>query len=540
MKRLIWVLILAALLADHSHAATFYVSPGGNDTYSGRLAGANADRTDGPKATLKGARDAIRRLKAGGPLREPVQVIVMGGRYTLTEPFVLEPQDSGTKQCPITYKATDGALAVFSGGRRITDFEAAIDGTIEVRIPEVKAGKWYFEQLWVNGRRATRARTPNSFYHYMKNVRQEELEKGRAKTGATHRQTVTARHEDIEPLTRLGERELRDVLIKIYHKWDNTTRFIGAIDADDDAIVTEGRQMKSWNPWRRNTRYHLENFKAALDTPGEWFLARDGTLSYIPKVGERFLAIRMIAPSVEKFIIIAGDPAKRRYVENVKIKGLKKFRHSQYITPSGGFEASQAASPIDAVVMADGARNVTIDDCEFSHFGRYGVWFRKGCTDCSLKKCYIYDFGAGGVRIGETRMPGKENEKTARITIDNNIIRAGGRIFPCAVGVCRPQPRQQRHSQRHIRPLLYRYLRRLAMGLFRQPRQTQQHPLQSRASPRPGSPQRHGRHLHARTLRRHRRQRQYLPRHLRLLLRRLGTIHRRGQHRNNNGEQPGL
>ena len=50
--------------------------------------------------------------------------------------------------------------------------------------------------------------------------------------------------------------------------------------------------------------------------------------------------------------------------------------------PPGGFEASQAASHrLNAVVMADGARNVTIEDCEFGHFGRYGVWFRQGCRD---------------------------------------------------------------------------------------------------------------------------------------------------------------
>jgi len=34
-------------------------------------------------------------------------------------------------------------------------------------VPEVKTGRWYFEQLWVNGERAVRARTPNEFYYYM-------------------------------------------------------------------------------------------------------------------------------------------------------------------------------------------------------------------------------------------------------------------------------------------------------------------------------------------------------------------------------------
>ena len=68
----------------------------------------NASRTDGPLASLVGARDAIRVLKRAGRSAGPVTVSVRGGTYFLAEPFVLTPQDSGTAESPTTYKAFHG------------------------------------------------------------------------------------------------------------------------------------------------------------------------------------------------------------------------------------------------------------------------------------------------------------------------------------------------------------------------------------------------------------------------------------------------
>ena len=85
--------------------------------------------------------------------------------------------------------------------------------------------------------------------------------------------------------------------------------------------------------------------------------------------------------------------------------------------------------------MADGAHNITIKNCEFAHIGRYAVWFRHGCKNNTLEHCYLHDLGAGGVRIGSGGIPDNKNLLTSHNVIDNNIIRSGGRIFDCAVGV---------------------------------------------------------------------------------------------------------
>ena len=68
-------------------------------------------RTDGPLASLVGARDAIRKLKAAGPLQQPIRVHIQSGEYAVREPVVFEPQDSGTEQCPISYVGDPGDAA---------------------------------------------------------------------------------------------------------------------------------------------------------------------------------------------------------------------------------------------------------------------------------------------------------------------------------------------------------------------------------------------------------------------------------------------
>jgi len=58
-----FVLVFALALSTQA-ATTVYVSPNGNDAWSGLTAAPNAGKTDGPVATLQRARDIVRQKRS--------------------------------------------------------------------------------------------------------------------------------------------------------------------------------------------------------------------------------------------------------------------------------------------------------------------------------------------------------------------------------------------------------------------------------------------------------------------------------------------
>ena len=192
MKRLIWVPLVAVVaiactLPVRAVAATppcvLYVSPIGNDAWSGKLATANAAKSDGPLASLTAARDAIRRLKAAGPLMAPVEVHLRGGIYRPQEMLALEAQDSGTEQCPIAYVAFPGETPVISGGVPITGFRPWRGQIVCADLPDCLPPDTYFRSLFVVGQRAVRAVVPALDLLARAGVRSGEPDRGPAVRG---------------------------------------------------------------------------------------------------------------------------------------------------------------------------------------------------------------------------------------------------------------------------------------------------------------------------------------------------------------------
>ncbi len=431
------MVMLGAPLAGGAETV-LHLSPEGNDRWSGRLAAPNPERTDGPVASLEGARDAVRRLRAGSAgLPGPVRVRIAGGTYTVTQPVLFTPQDSGTPECPVTYEAAPGARPVFSGGVRISGFAPGPDGVWSVHLPEVAAGKWYFEQLWVNGRRATRARTPNAFYFYAAEPLHEEKNPVTGAVENLQSRGFRARRRDVETLRSVPPEQLGDVTVVAYHSWETSRSRLRFADPAGGTLLMTAPIAWGFCQWGPNQRYHLENFRAALDAPGEWFLDRDGTLSYIPLPGEDMAAAEVVAPAgPEQFLTVQGDAALGTLVEHLRFRGLT-FCYGNYVLPYTGHADGQAEVTVPAALQIDGAREVHLEDCVVEHVGIYGLWFRRGVRHCSVRRTRFEDLGAGGVKIGEGWGVDLRDEAvhTGHVTVDNCIVHGGGRIHHGAIGV---------------------------------------------------------------------------------------------------------
>ena len=156
-----------------------FVSPEGNDSWSGRLPERNAEGTDGPLATLEGARNEVRRLKGvvfskqavklSAGIRGPFTVWFRGGTYRVEKPVVFEEIDSA----PVTYAAYPGETPVIDGSAVITGWERTTVNGVGAWVADVPAavnGSWDFRELFVNGERRTRPRFPRKGLLHMESV----------------------------------------------------------------------------------------------------------------------------------------------------------------------------------------------------------------------------------------------------------------------------------------------------------------------------------------------------------------------------------
>lgn len=403
-------------------------------------------------ATPHEALAKIRAAKAGGS-REAWTVRVKAGLHVLPETLVFTPADSGTPDAPVTWVGEDGA--VLSGGAAIGGWRDDGGGVWSAPVPKTPSGTpAYFEQLWVDGRRAERARLPDSGYF---NVGKPAIAAVTNGAAVSFRETVALTNAAAAALAAVPADELQYAQMCVVHKWSFARRVLRGVSKTADGIVVETtspRGQTGWQKWNeRETLVHFENARSAFDAPGEWFYdAKAGRVLYRPRLGEDMARAVVVAPSskVSRLVEFRGEPDGGAYVHDVRFENLE-FAYSDAPSEGNGPTESwqhQAASGFDGAVTAEGVRRLAWKNCRFRHTGNYALRFNDGCTSNRIENCLLEDLGAGGVWMGARQGYVAKGEaltrrvianlaprSTAFNVIENCTIRGGGRFNPEGTGV---------------------------------------------------------------------------------------------------------
>lgn len=398
-----------------------YLSPTGSDFASGTI--------DSPLKSLTAARNRIRTMSLSSI--DTVYVEIASGNYFMSEPLILTPKDSSV----IIFRASDPEIGSpnFSGGKKIECWAKDSIGHFFTMIPEVKGGNLRFDQLWVNGTRAIRARTPNKGWFMVNSSKETDGSLNKSRMPELAIQEIKVNPENLASLRGMNREEIERVMVLYYHKWDVTRKGLAYAIPDSGKLFHLGKGMKFWNPIAEDSRYILENYRGALDAPGEWFLdQKSGVLQYIPREGETLKSLEFIAPIFRQFVIIVGQ--ENNQVKNKIFQGIS-FNHSSYLLPTYGNDAEQASASIEAAIEVENAQHIIFEDCEVQRTGAYAIWLKRGSNNNTIRRCYLADLGAGGIKISETTLPFGTDALPQGNLVDNNIITDGGSVFPAAVGI---------------------------------------------------------------------------------------------------------
>lgn len=435
----------------------FHLSPRGRDSAAGSATQ--------PWATLAGARDNLRKLRASGAVEGLATVQVHAGTYPLADTVRFTAEDSFTR-----YAAAKGAQPVFEGGERLTGWKVGErNGRVEwtLDLPDVTAGKRFFRSLFVDGRRAPRARFPK-FSPDEKgggNVLRvgEMLEPEKTGLG-DGRDTFKPKAGDVSPdWTSLPEAE-----VVLLHYWIEERLPKPALNprtgwlsfARRSAFVLYEAHVDA-HGHRAHARYYIDNLFEALTEPGEWYLSREtGRLYYLPRPGETPDNTEIFAPRLNSFVRAVGsvfgesgdriDVNGTLHVRGLEFRGLT-FRHGDWFSPLaekhipshdtlegndlpiGG--SPQAAIAVPGAILFRAARDCVVRDCTIEHVGLYGLEFGYGCRECTAVGNTLHDLGAGGIRAGGADLDGMTERRTGHLRITDNHIHHLGRIFHQGIGV---------------------------------------------------------------------------------------------------------
>ena len=406
-----------------------YVSADGNDSYPGTL--------EQPLQTLERARDLVRTMTA--TMTDDITVYLRGGTYPLADTLTFSNADSGNDGFYVKYVAYEDERPLITGGQPITGwtvYDAANN------IYSVSGVTTPFRQLYVNGVKAVRARSPNLGANGELNFTQCSGWDG----GSRIFQVPSSQVSNWQNLTKV---EMHLMVL-----WaDNVLRIASVTNSGDTANIQvqspEDMIFERPNPafWPSSLRFYFENALEFLDQPGEWYLDETANvLYYKPRAGEDMSTATVIAPMVETVVSVNGASTSDQ-ASYIWFQGLT-FAHSTYMRASEyGYLDAQAGqynltAPANneqtvgrpaAGVSVTNANNIHFEGNLFTQMAATGLDFISGTHDDMIIGNAFTDIGGSGISIGKFTVdemteyhvaynPTDKADICTRDTIKNNYI----------------------------------------------------------------------------------------------------------------------
>lgn len=411
----LWLLMLVGAPASEIH-----VAPDGNDQGHGTA--------EAPFATLHRARDAARAEIARG-LTGDLSIILHRGAHHLGRPLDLGPEDGGTAEHRVTWRSDGRGLSLVSGGVEIGEWTAVNETLWRAEIPAALRERPPFRQLYASCLWLPRARFPND----------ETLRV--ATVGEDRRSSFDVGESDLPALPDLGGIEL-----VFFHDWSITRSPIQAINGTTLTLPHPIAPQSRWAAmdwFEKHPRYFLENARAFLDAPKEWYADWDeGYLYVVLPAHTRMDRFKAVAPQVDQLLVVQGAPDHP--VRNLHVEGLH-FRHAGWRPADGIYFGRQAGTsfPVGetghreadpATIHFEFAEDCSFTDGSIRQCGGHGFWFGRECRNNVLEGVNLSRLGGNGILIGEGQVR----------TVDGNPwweaapeqAATGNRVNNCSVFDC--------------------------------------------------------------------------------------------------------
>lgn len=409
--------------------ADFYLAPNGSDNWSGTLEQPNAQKTDGPFATLERARDAVRVLKK--TKSDDIQVLIRQGTYQLHKTVVFGLEDSGNRDSTVTYAAYPGEKPVFTSGQEVKGW-AKVEGSLP-RLPAAAQGN-----VWS-------ARVSDQFFTLYDN--QGMLPRARSKgflpPKGGKRNVLYFPEGKLKNWTNVTDIE---IAVRPHHAWIVNVLPLASVDVENRLVRTSVDATYAMNEQHflkaeKIKSAWLENVIEELDQPGEWVLnTTDGKVYLWPRSSWTQTNSPVWAPTLIELIRVEGNIDVKgptdAPVRNLCFRGLTFSHGDRYsIDPDdAGLQHDwDFLDKANALVRLRGTENCVIDQCHFAHSGSNAIRVDLHGQNNTISGNHIEQMGAGGIIVAGYG-PGTKNVNTNN-QITNNHIHHTGRIYSHAPGI---------------------------------------------------------------------------------------------------------